>query len=48
MMNLLYSLPVGTNISQRLSVINPAQLKAFDITRIPDGGGIETWVDQCL
>lgn len=46
MMNLLYSLPVGTNISQRLSVINPAQMKAFDQTRIPDGGGIVTWVDQ--
>jgi hypothetical protein len=46
MINLLYALPVGTNITPRLSVINPSLMKRFENKRIPDGGGIVTWVDH--
>jgi len=46
MINLLYSLPVGTDITPRLSVINPSLMKRFEYKKIPDGGGIVTWVDR--
>jgi hypothetical protein len=46
MINLLYSLPVGTNITPKLSVINPSLMKRFEYKKVPDGGGIVTWVDH--
>jgi hypothetical protein len=46
MTTLLYSLPVGTAINQYLSMKKPALLPHLDNKKIPDGGGIVTWVDR--
>lgn len=46
MISLLYTLPVGTDITPMLSSLNRSLIKKFEYKRIPDGGGIVTWVDR--
>jgi hypothetical protein len=46
MINLLYSLPIGTTISPSQSLKSRALLKQSNRILIPDGGGMVTWVDR--